>query len=718
VSDARTGLRWARAVSVAGWAFGWLMPACVTCAALGALVAVVMLTDWHLAGVLIAIVAARVGAGAVAIVHVRRRAALVAPVAGIDAAGEPDVLRVVARAAGAVGARVPDDVRVTLGVGVALHREQRRSVLTIGACWLAAGSREQVTVAVAHALALDRAGAGSHRARVLDLRLLHATNLVGHGRWRRIVWHGYVIGGCRLRDAADRMRLRWADRACAQAFGLDALDGFLRGAFRQAYFDEYWSGDVEPCLVDGFAPPILAGWSAFVTQSWFGDRLADALAAAQLTVRSNAVRECASGETQPADGPLLVATPIRELERLLLTATYPDGDPGILVDVEWDAVAEAVWLPRLRNHLAGDGAAITPFEARELVSAIAAAAAEEGGPVPQTIGVALAVTLVDAGWTLEVRLGSELEVHRDEMSLLPLQLCQAAADGTLDGEAWLEFAEDAGIADLIVAPSDETHGAPSTQADSWSPQLAVPAHEAVLRLARPPVRSSSTIYLALAALLALPAGIAMIAAAWYATTIAAAIVVGGFGIAVLAALCVLLVIRARILYGSGTLTVTADGLRIEHSGLLKAPFELARGSVRAVFVDDGVPSATRFAVNATAFSAATTHASPPTGGYLWVRDQTAVVPCLAAPTQDPNVALLLADPQLAPRVRHVTATGPMRGEALVGLLLCVDDADAARAAFAPWDLTRAAVNADAVHIGRGYYGVSPDAPASSPSEPR
>jgi hypothetical protein len=60
----------------------------------------------------------------------------------------------------------------------------------------------------------------------------------------------------------------------------------------------------------------------------------------------------------------------------------------------------------------------------------------------------------------------------------------------------------------------------------------------------------------------------------------------------------------------------------------------------------------------------------------------------------------------------------MPGEALVGLLLCVADADAARAALAPWGLTRAAVDADAAHIGRGYFGVSPNPPASSPTDAR
>jgi hypothetical protein len=712
VSDARTGLLGARAASAVGSVFSWLVPVVVACVPLGALVAVVMLAGPPLAGVLVAIVASRVLAGAFAIVRVRGRAARIPAIAGVDGAVEPDVLQLVSHAAGAIGVGVPASVRVTLGLGVVLHREQRRSVLTIGACWLTAVSREQLTVAVAHALALDVAGAGSHRARVLDVRLQHASNLVGHGRWRRIVWQGYVSGGQRLRDGAHATRLRWADRVCAQAFGLEALDGCLRAAFRQAYFEEYWSGDVEPCLADGFAPPILAGWSALLMQAWFRDRLADALAVAQLTLRSEAVREWASRATQPADSPVLIATPVHELERRLLTATYPDGEPGVLVDLDWDAVATAVWLPRLRNHLAGYGATIAPFEARNLANAISAAARDDRALVPQTIGVALAVALVDAGWTLEVQLGSQIEVHRDQMSLLPLQLCQAAAAGTLDDAAWLEFVQDAGIPDLIVAPADESHAAASTQNDSWSPQIAVPAHEAVLRLARPAVRSSSTIYLALAALLALPAGIAMIFAASYATTTAGVIVVGGFGIAVLAALCALLTIRARVLYSTGTLTVTADGLRIDHSGLLKAPFELARGNVRAVFVDDGVRSATRFALNTTAFSAASAHGDPPAGGYLWVRDETAVVPCLAAPTQDPNVALLLTEPVLAPRVRHVTSTGPLPGEALVGLLLCAADADAARAAFAPWDLTRAADNADAAHIRRGYFGISP---ASSPT---
>jgi hypothetical protein len=55
----------------------------------------------------------------------------------------------------------------------------------------------------------------------------------------------------------------------------------------------------------------------------------------------------------------------------------------------------------------------------------------------------------------------------------------------------------------------------------------------------------------------------------------------------LAALGELVTLRARVLYRTGTLTVTADCVRIEHPGLLKAPFELDRANVRAVLVDDG-----------------------------------------------------------------------------------------------------------------------------------
>jgi hypothetical protein len=60
----------------------------------------------------------------------------------------------------------------------------------------------------------------------------------------------------------------------------------------------------------------------------------------------------------------------------------------------------------------------------------------------------------------------------------------------------------------------------------------------------------------------------------------------------------------------------------------------------------------------------------------------------------------------------VTSTGPLRGEALTGLLLCTSDVDRARAAFEPWSLIRPAVYADATHIDRGYHGASASAPAA------
>lgn len=634
-----------------------------------------------------------------------------AAVAGvtIDEVGEPEVLALVWRAADAIGAARPDELLVTLGGDVALHRRRGRSVLAIGACWLTASPAAELTVAAAHALVLERAGAGSRTARLLDERLERAQALA-ESRWLRILWGPYLRCGVRLRERARALRSRAADAACAEVFGLDALDRHLRAAFRNERFAEYWTNDVEPCLEAGFAPPILAGWDALRAEPWFLDQLADDLAAARLTERSDAVGDRAGAaaappaETRGCD--LRIA--IGELERRLLAAIYPDSDPGALVGIAWDAVPRAVWLPRLRAH-ARLAEHVEPFRVGRLVDAVVAAAppgaAASGWTGP--IAAALAVALVDAGWVLEAPLGEPIELSHGELALRPAGLCADVAAGGVSVEEWAAFACDAGIGDVLVAPGD----AESTELP-WTGASAVPPSAPVrLTLEAAPGRARGTTFVALGVVLGLPSGLLLLFAASAAATLVAQLVVAALGAVVLAALAAWATIRLRVLYGTGTLIVTSEGVRIEHPGLLKEPFEIARSDVRGVFVDERLPSHARFPVSLTPYPVA---GDP--DAYLWVRGAEAVVPCLGAPSQDPNLLVLLEDPVLAPRVRVATPTSPLRGEALVGLMLCVGDAAAARAAFEPWGLTRVASYEDAGHVVRGFSEGATRSAASSSSE--
>lgn len=704
-----------RALSLCAAAFAWAAPVAALVAGPAAVIALLAAGSRPLAFAL-AFVLMPVVAGALAIVHVRERRETTPARPGVPVPGEPDIARLVCAAAAAVGVAEPAVVRITLGSGVALARERGEPVLTIGACWLTASSRGELTVAVAHALALHRAGSGSRSARVLDGQLWRAGNLVADGRMWRLLWGGYARVGIRLRGRARARRRRWADLACARAFGLESLDAYLRAAFRQERFDAYWEGDVEPCLSDGFAPPILAGWDAVLAQPWFRESLADDLAAARLTLRSEAVRAWAAHAPAPAGQAIVLTTPVGRLERDLLAATYPDTQPGALVDIDWDAVGNAVWLPRLHRHAARLGGAIAPFAVRDLGAAIASAEPDADESPERAIAALLAIALVEAGWALDVHGGGEIELRHGELLLRPVSLCLAAASGALDGAGWLAFVDEAGIGDVVVGPARAQPGASPSQpdTDAWSPQATPPPRGAVqLELARSPHRVRSTIYLAIVTVLGLPAGIAMIIVASYAPTAAGTIVGGVLGVGTLAALGAVLKVGVPVVHARGTLTISADRIRIEHAGLLKEPFELGHGSIRAVLIDDTVPGTARFAVTASAFPVVGAESAT----FLWIRDEEeAVVPCLAAPSQDPNLALLLEQPVLGPRVRRATLTGPLPGEALTGLLLCVADADAARAAFRPWDLMRPALLTDVAHLYHGFTGRSPDPSASSPTE--
>lgn len=607
--------------------------------------------------------------GGLQILHPRRPARAIAPGVDLARGDEAALWSIVDRAAEALAITAPECIRLTADGAVTAADHGRR--IAIGLAWLSATKPAELVTAVAHALVRERAGAGTRTMRLLAVRLEAARDL-GDAWPLGAAWEPYRRAGDRLLRRAAQRQADAADAACAELFGDPSLEAYGRVAERNADFPTYWADDVAPCMEDGFVPPILAGWR-------------DAL--------------------QPSGEPPLVSATLtrgpRKLERALLRALFPDS-AETLVDLEWDHVADAVWLPRMRKLIAQLDDVPPPFTPSQLASTVQDHLPRGLAHEEWAAGVAsmLTLALVEEGWTARAPVGRPIEVEYDDMTLWPFGLCEAVLDGSWDPEGWAEFTEVAGIADLhidaaVIAPAGEAPGPAA-----WPlPTALPPSAPRRLALAPAPGRRGGLAIVAFGALLGLPTVLSLFVAVAHVPTPAGRVFMVCLGLATFAGLALWMVSRLRILLTKGELVVTSAGLTIDHAGLLKEPFEIPRSAVRAVVIDDGAWSDhRRFPVARGEFHVPGEREASDEVVWLWAKDELGLVPLLGIGNELPNVALLVRDPTLEPRVRRVVLTGPIPGEALTGMMLAVADPVAARTALAPWGLTRGGSISDLQHV--------------------
>jgi hypothetical protein len=329
-------------------------------------------------------------------------------------------------------------------------------------------------------------------------------------------------------------------------------------------------------------------------------------------------------------------------------------------------VPEAVVLPELRATAGGfPGAAVA--DAAALLDPVEHGVA--GADRADAVAAALAVTLAEHGWRVELRFAEGLCLRCEDVDFWPYSFAAAVAHGRLEPAEWRAFAEDAGIAELPLVARRHEDGL-----------AALPvAGEAVLTLRSSRAyrrRTVAVVVLALA--MALPlAGLALAAALmdeWEPGVAAflygiVAVLTGGGGLWAW--------LRLRIGLGRGTLEIGPEVVRITHPVLLRRPFELPRALLRVAVAEtapgvDEQGRSVRFPVGS---------AWEGVSGWLWVGGH-GFVPMLGAPGDRPTLALVFSEPVAGPKVRYAHTHGPQRGEGIAGLLLCADDPEEAARALA------------------------------------
>ena len=93
--------------------------------------------------------------------------------------------------------------------------------------------------------------------------------------------------------------------------------------------------------------------------------------------------------------------------------------------------------------------------------------------------------------------------------------------------------------------------------------------------------------------------------------------------------------------------------------------------------------------------------------WLWTKDDGSLVPLLSVLEVRPNAAFLFDPMQAAPPIRREVTHGPLKHEALSGLLVRFADPEAAEAALVSSGVVRDLVLADAQWIEERFYGPPP-----------
>jgi hypothetical protein len=622
----------------------------------------------------------------------------------VDRDSEPALAELVADECRALGVDPPAQLRISLDHEVRMTRSRGARTLVVGAPLVFAVSAPVARAAVAHAVFRDR----SVLCRLLDrwapevLECAYSWAFVPLAGipWRvatRAIWSRVAL--------AARAHVLLADAHCARRLGSGAAAEHVRVQTRGDAFTAFWTGDVAPCLDAGFRPPVLAGWQRFRQEPAVAEHLSSEVAAdldpvsecddplPTVGARLAVIEGCAGTDAQAGGARFAPSTAVTAIEAAALRAT-DDVFGRMLVEIEWERVAEVVWAPRLRAEAARHRDDLAGHTVADLEHLAEHLATDDPDGVAGTaltlegLGAALAVALVDDGWELVAEPGTGLRAVDEEHTLFVLEVPAFLSAGADDD--WEGVLADAQLGGLPlapardVAPAEVASGAPLWPTFTAPATLSLQRTRALRRAAAGAMAIGGTLGIGLCAVMfvlafAAPTGSAQLSFA--AMALAASLALGWW-----------LRSRARIAFSRGAVLLTSSDLRIDDRGLLHEPMVIDRSHVEVVAIDAGATRSVgghplRFPFGPSPWL----HPSDPelaATGWLWSGPHPVSVPMIGAGDEVPNVLLVFTEPLPGPRMRRRGEGLPQQGEALTALALCVDDTGGAHDALAGWGVVR------------------------------
>jgi heat shock protein HtpX len=281
------------------------------------------------------------------------------------------------------------------------------------------------------------------------------------------IWYGKLF--FRITHAVSRHQEVLADRLAADIVGTETFASGLRGTNSAGLaFAPYWQATLVPVLSAGFAPPLAAGFDAFMKTPTIAGQLAEALKQQALHERPSpydthpplAERLAALGvsrsnkprvEGQPA---LSLLRDLPGLEAALVQALVKGKAPG---PVGWDEVGNKVWLPiwrgyagKLERVLTGVSPGSLPEAAWERIGRrfLGSGKGDALEAADFVVGVAVAVVLARAGWNVESYPGASHTLVGPGERVEVFGLREQLAKSPDAAESWRSLCARAGITEV------------------------------------------------------------------------------------------------------------------------------------------------------------------------------------------------------------------------------------------------------------------------------
>ncbi len=432
-------------------------------------------------------------ASAIAILYaiLPRPQRFVPPGPRLDLARQPRLAGELRSIAEAVGEPMPTEVYLEMAVnagvleaggllGLGAHR-----VMVIGLPLMRALTLSQFRAVIVHEFGHYQAGDTRLDPWIYRTRLaiLDTIRRVGRRSWLlRWPFVGYGIVFLRLTQAIARQQELAADALAAEAVGkavaAQALTAVSAGWF---VFGEFWKQEMWPAVNGGFRPPMLEGFARFSgvprIQKAVSLKLRTEMAGTSrdpydshppLAERLAALERAAEHPAPAYDPP--AHTLLEELPQLEVDLLAHFVGPGVIraEPAGWDDLAVRQYLPGYRANVLRYGdlfGGATLVQVPELLAhgaEIGQAIRRRAGspplppdkaaePAKGTIGAAITVALVDAGWQYRMPMEGDATLARGASSLAPFSAVHRLMVGQLRPEEWRSWCIENGVAGIRLA---------------------------------------------------------------------------------------------------------------------------------------------------------------------------------------------------------------------------------------------------------------------------
>ena len=297
------------------------------------------------------------------------------------------------------------------------------------------------------------------------------------------IWYGNLF--LRITHAVSRRQEFIADEVAARVAGADAMSSALRKVHAAALaFQGYWHTEVGPVLASGYAPPVSLGFARFMQSARVAPRMDAALREAETDGTTDAydthpslrdriaalqaLPQGSQGDTRPA---VALLANVSVWERGVLGMLVNDEWARGLKDVEWDSVAEMVYVPAWRERVKQQSRSLgkftpesVPTTREELVRLGRFLREEDEDALPDEVAVAralhllmaaIALHLLPLGWNAHTTPGDEIVLLRDGTELRLYSTLESVVDGRMSLDAWRAACVEWGIAGMPLAGERE-----------------------------------------------------------------------------------------------------------------------------------------------------------------------------------------------------------------------------------------------------------------------